>query len=92
MVTLTVRILDDDLVRRLCIRAAENGRSGEAERREILRIALFGEGRLDRRDGTARLADFRRRTAGRRLASATELLRGSRSERMETLAGKDKGP
>ncbi len=91
MVTLTVRNLDDDLVRRLRIRAAEHGRSAEAEHREILRVALFGEGRLDRRDATARLADFRRRTAGRGSASAPELLRESRVERTETLAGKDKG-
>jgi plasmid stability protein len=30
MATLTVRNLDEDVVRRLCIRAAERGRSAEA--------------------------------------------------------------
>jgi plasmid stability protein len=35
MATLTVRILDDDVVRRLRIRAAEHGRSAEAEHRHI---------------------------------------------------------
>ncbi len=40
MGTLTIRNLDDDLKRRLRIRAAENGRSMEAETREILRQAL----------------------------------------------------
>ncbi|MDT5356996.1 MAG: antitoxin FitA [Mycobacterium sp.] len=42
MATLTVRNLDDALVRRLRIQAAENGRSAEAEHREILRTALVG--------------------------------------------------
>jgi hypothetical protein len=40
MATLTVRNLDAALVRRLRIRAAENGRSAEAEHREILRTTL----------------------------------------------------
>lgn len=38
--TMTIRNLDDDLKRRLRIRAAENGRSMENEVREILRTAL----------------------------------------------------
>ena len=42
MATLTVRNLDDDLVRALRIRAAEHGRSAEAEHREILRQSLMG--------------------------------------------------
>jgi antitoxin FitA len=41
MATLTVRNLDDDVVCRLRIRAAEHGRSAEAEHREILRAALI---------------------------------------------------
>lgn len=40
MSTLTVRNLDDDLKARLRVRAAENGRSMEAEAREILRASL----------------------------------------------------
>jgi antitoxin FitA len=40
--SLTVRDLDDDLKRRLRIRAAEHGRSMEAEVRAILRDALSG--------------------------------------------------
>jgi plasmid stability protein len=43
MAALTVRNLDATLVRRLRIRAAENGRSAEAEHREILRLALDRE-------------------------------------------------
>jgi antitoxin FitA len=40
MATLTVRNLDDDLKARLRVRAARNGRSMEAEAREILRASL----------------------------------------------------
>ena len=40
---LQVRNLDDDLVLRLKRRAARNGRSTEAEHREILRQALSAE-------------------------------------------------
>ncbi|HLJ64045.1 MAG TPA: hypothetical protein VKT70_08070, partial [Stellaceae bacterium] len=67
MATLTVRNLGDDLVRRLRIRAAEHGRSAEAEHREILRIALIETdiGQADRQRVADRLAEFRRRIAGR---------------------------
>lgn len=40
MASITIRNLDDDLKRRLRVRAAENGRSMEEEVREILRQAL----------------------------------------------------
>jgi plasmid stability protein len=40
MSTLTVRNLDEDLKTRLRVRAAQNGRSMEAEAREILRASL----------------------------------------------------
>ena len=40
---LIVRNLAVEIVRRLKIRAAERGRSAEAEHREILRQALFAE-------------------------------------------------
>jgi plasmid stability protein len=43
MSTLTVRNLDDGLKARLRVRAAENGRSMEAEARAILRSTLVGE-------------------------------------------------
>ncbi len=42
MSTLTVRNLDDGLKARLRVRAAENGRSMEAEARAILRSTLIG--------------------------------------------------
>lgn len=40
MASITIRNLDDDLKRRLRVRAAEKGRSMEKEAREILRQAL----------------------------------------------------
>lgn len=40
MASITIRNLDDDLKRRLRVRAAEHGRSMEAEVREILRHAV----------------------------------------------------
>jgi plasmid stability protein len=88
MAILTVRNLDEDIVRRLRIRAAEHGRSAEAEHREILRLVLIGseENQSERQQAVGRLAQFRRRTAGRGSHPATELLQESRASRMETLA------
>ena len=43
MAQLTVRKLDDEIVRALRLRAAAHGRSAEAEHREILRKALLEE-------------------------------------------------
>ncbi len=43
MATITVRNLDEDLKRRLRIRAARNGNSMEQETRNILRTALYQE-------------------------------------------------
>ena len=44
MAQLIVRNIDDELVRRLKLRAVEKGRSAEAEHREILRQALASNG------------------------------------------------
>jgi antitoxin FitA len=93
MATLTVRNLEDDVVRRLRIRAAEHGRSAEAEHREILRRALIGDesDQAEQRQRIAdRLAEFRRRTSGRGSPSAAELLGEARAARTEALAGPDK--
>ena len=89
MAILTVRNLDDDLVRRLRMRAAEHGRSAEAEHREILRLALVGNSdhQTERQHTADRLAEFRRRTAGRGSPSVAELLQESRAERMAALVG-----
>jgi plasmid stability protein len=90
MATLTVRKLDDDIVRRLRVRAAERGRSAEAEHRDILRAALIGdEPQSARRQAAERLAEFRRRTSGRGSPGSGELLQQSRAARMEALTGQD---
>jgi antitoxin FitA len=91
MATLTVRNLDQDVVRRLRIRAAEHGRSADAEHREILRLALIGndDREADRERVAERLAEFRRRT-GRGSPSAAQLLREAHVERIKALAGQDR--
>jgi len=89
MATLTVRNLHDDVVRRLRIRAAEHGRSAEAEHREILRLVLIGDEahQAEQRQRVAeRLAEFRRRTGGRGSPSAAELLEEARAKRTRALA------
>lgn len=78
MANLSVRNLDDELVRRLKRRAARHGHSAEAEAREILRWALSGEAEVDF-DSLA--AELRALTAGRRHTPAEELLREGRDER-----------
>ncbi len=89
MATLTVRNLED-VVRRLGIRAAERGHSAEAEHREILRAALMGDkAQFTRQEAAARLAEFRRRTAGRGSPSSGDLLEQSRIARTEALTGAD---
>ena len=81
MATLTVRNLDEDLVRRLRIRVAEHRRSAEAEHREILRLALVAgsEQEAGRQQAVERLAEFRRRTAdrGARVAACRRAPSGS---------------
>jgi plasmid stability protein len=92
MATLTVRNLNEAVVRRLRVRAAEHGRSAEAEHREILQTVLLGHEKTPTRQQAAeRLAEFRRRTAGRGSQAAAELLEQSRAERMETLTGTGEG-
>jgi plasmid stability protein len=93
MATLTVRNLDEELVRQLRIRAAEHGRSAEAEHREILRLALLGNsGQQSERQRVAdRLAEFRRRTGGRGSPSVEELLKESRTDRTTALTGRRPG-
>jgi len=92
MATLTVRNLEDDVVRRLRVRAAEHGRSAEAEHREILRTALVGDDQLAaRRQIAERLAEFRRRTGGRGAGPVVELLAEARAERLRSLTGDEQG-
>lgn len=78
MASLLVRDVPEDLVARLKERARANGRSAEAEHREILRRALSED------DGArfeALAAQLRAITAGRRQTPAEDLLREMRDER-----------
>lgn len=76
--SLLVRNVDDDLVRRLKLRAARHNRSAEAEHREILRQALAVEPGHSLEEIAARM---RERTRGRHHTPAEVLLRESRDER-----------
>lgn len=75
--SLHVRNLDEELVRKLKVRAAHNGRSTEAEHREILRQAL-NDDRAESWDAFA--ARVRAMTAGRPQIPSEILQRESRDE------------
>lgn len=77
MASLHVRNLEDDLVERLKVRAAENGRSAEAEHREILKLALEDTRGRSFEEIAARL---RAATAGRKHTPSEVLVRESREE------------
>ena len=74
MAQLLVRNLDDDLVRRLKMRAVAAGRSAEAEHRLILEQALRSD--LDAFKERARR--LRERTKGKCTIEAWELIRADR--------------
>ena len=78
MAQLIVRNLDEELVLRLKLRAAEHGRSAEAEHREILRQAL-----ADEEEATFEklAADLRRLTKRRKQTPSEVLLSEGRAER-----------
>ena len=75
---LHVRNLGDDLIARLKRRAARHGRSTEAEHREILRQALFGD--VEPSFDTL-AADLRKLTKRRKQTPSEVLLREGREER-----------
>ena len=79
MAQLVVRNLDEELVAKLKLRAAEHGRSTEAEHREILREVLNQEPR--RRSFRELAARVRAMTAGRQHTPSEILLREGRDER-----------
>jgi plasmid stability protein len=79
MAQLVVRNLDEELVARLKLRAAEHGRSTEAEHREILREVLSQEPR--RRSFRELPARVRKITAVRQHTPSEILLREGRDER-----------
>ena len=88
MAQLTVRKLDDDLVRRLKIRAARHGRSAEAEHRAILESALG----LNEKDFWNRAAKLRRATRSRELTPSETLIRQARDrDHFDQTRGSDEG-
>lgn len=78
MVALLVRNLDKALVERLKARAAQNGRSTEAEHRAILEAELPV---MDKAEWLAKAADLRRRIGAKPGSTMVDLLRESRDER-----------
>lgn len=76
--SLHVRNLDEDLVRKLKLRAARHGRSAEAEHREILRQALTAEVEPSFWELAAEL---RQKTEGRSHTPTETLVREGRDER-----------
>lgn len=79
---LLVRGLEDELVSRLKVRATRNGRSVEAEHREILRAALPEVDWAARRsDVIRRLEESRAALAGRTFTPSEVLQREGRDER-----------
>lgn len=78
MANLHVRNLDPELIDRLRVRAAENGRSVEAEHREILKRALNDARNLSFEEISAKL---RAATAGRKHTPSEVLIREGREDR-----------
>jgi antitoxin FitA len=78
MAQLLVRNLDEELVAKLKLRAAEHGRSAEAEHREILRQALAVEPRRSFKELAAKV---RAMTADRTHTPSELLVREGRDER-----------
>jgi plasmid stability protein len=77
---LTVRKVDEEIIRRLKIRAAERGRSAEAEHREILKQALLPNRKMDVDEWLRRAREVRERT-GPIATDSTEIIRKMRDER-----------
>ena len=75
---LHVRNLDDDLIKKLKLRAARHGRSAEAEHREILRQALSSESEPS---FETLAAELRKLTGKRKQTPSEILLREGREER-----------
>ncbi|MGH6887259.1 MAG: FitA-like ribbon-helix-helix domain-containing protein [Geminicoccales bacterium] len=79
---LTVRKVDEEIIRRLKIRAAEHGRSAEAEHREILKQALLDQQRprMDPEEWWQRAREFRERL-GPMPDDSVDIIRKFRDER-----------
>lgn len=80
MAQLTVRKLDDELVRRLKVRAAHHNRSAEAEHRLILEEAL----RPAAADFWSKARQAREETRGRSVTDSTDIVREDRDRHHRT--------
>ena len=78
MATINVRRLDDDVVRRLKQRAADNNRSLEGEVRHILEGAVEDDVAARRSSFLALAAQLRRGTEGRAQTPSEVLIREDR--------------
>ena len=79
MATINVRQLDDDVVRCLKRRAAENDRSLEGEVRHILQGAIADDMAAKRASFRALAARLRRKTEGRAQTPSEVLIREDRN-------------
>jgi antitoxin FitA len=77
---LTVRKVDEEIIRRLRMRAAEHGRSAEAEHREILKQALLPNRKVDVAEWLRHAKEVRERT-GPIATDSTNIIRKMRDER-----------
>jgi antitoxin FitA len=77
---LTVRKVDAEIIRRLKIRAAEHGRSAEAEHREILKGALLAAPKLSPEEWWERARELRERL-GPMPDDSVDIIRKFRDER-----------
>lgn len=77
MAQLTVRKVDEALVRRLKMRAASNNRSAEAEHRAILEQAL----KPGSEDFWKQAAKLRKKLTGRYAGDSTQIVREERDRR-----------
>lgn len=84
MASLHVRNLDEEIVRKLKERAARNGRSAEAEHREILKRALAWEIPAPNKESLSweeRAARLREQIKGRPQTPSEVLIREDRDSR-----------
>jgi plasmid stability protein len=81
MAQMTIRRLDEELYRKLKIRAARHGRSAEAEVREILRQMLTENEKQAASDDWVRRAEELARTLPQSATDSADLIREERDRR-----------
>jgi plasmid stability protein len=81
MAQMTIRRLNEELYRKLKVRAARHGRSAEAEVREILRQTLTEDETRAASEDWVRRAEALARTLPRSDANSADLIREERDRR-----------